>query len=107
MGADFHSPKGGLTGEIEIFNFAGMDQQSSLQEKSLSKSETTMPAPGQPVMVRCRTFRCMAYRDRDGKWRGAFRHEELPEILEILSPECFRQAPSGAQVRVGQGGSRR
>jgi len=58
-----------------------------LPEKGLGKDDKTLPPPGQSVMVRGRGFRCMAYRDRDGKWRGAFRHEELPEVLEILKPE--------------------
>jgi hypothetical protein len=29
-------------------------------------------------------FRCMAYRNDDGKWRGAFNHEELPGAVRVL-----------------------
>ena len=30
------------------------------------------------------SFRCMAYRDNDGKWRGAFNNMELPGAVRIL-----------------------
>jgi hypothetical protein len=29
-------------------------------------------------------FKCMAYRDERGKWRGAFNHLELPGMIQIL-----------------------
>ena len=29
-------------------------------------------------------FRCMAYRNEDGKWRGAFDHVELPGAIRVL-----------------------
>lgn len=35
-------------------------------------------------MVQGRNFRCMAYRNHDGKWRGAFDHEELPGAIRVL-----------------------
>jgi hypothetical protein len=35
-------------------------------------------------MVRCPGFRCLAYRDKDGKWRDVAHDEELPEVLEVL-----------------------
>jgi hypothetical protein len=35
-------------------------------------------------MVQGMGFRCMAYRNIDGKWRGAFNDEELPGTIRIL-----------------------
>jgi hypothetical protein len=29
-------------------------------------------------------FKCMASRNQDGKWRGAFDNEELPGKIQIL-----------------------
>jgi hypothetical protein len=29
-------------------------------------------------------FRCMAYRDQDGKWHSAFDHQELPGVICVL-----------------------
>jgi hypothetical protein len=29
-------------------------------------------------------FRCMAYRDPEGKWRNAFNHEELSGDVQLL-----------------------
>lgn len=30
-------------------------------------------------------FRCMAYRDGTGKWRGAFNNMELPGFIRVLA----------------------
>jgi hypothetical protein len=35
-------------------------------------------------MVQGSGFRCMAYRNQDGKWRGAFDHAELPGAIRVL-----------------------
>jgi hypothetical protein len=35
-------------------------------------------------MVQGSGFRCMAYRNHDGKWRGAFDDEELPGAIRVL-----------------------
>ena len=35
-------------------------------------------------MVQGMGFRCMAYRDQNGKWRSAFAHRELPGNVYIL-----------------------
>lgn len=32
---------------------------------------------GHAVIVQCRHFRCMAYRDPDGRWRNYFSNDEL------------------------------
>jgi hypothetical protein len=35
-------------------------------------------------MVQGCGYRCMAYRNADGKWRGAFDGEELPGAIRVL-----------------------
>ncbi|HEV2453955.1 MAG TPA: hypothetical protein VGY98_06815 [Verrucomicrobiae bacterium] len=35
-------------------------------------------------MVQGSGFRCMAYRNQDGKWRGAFDDEELTGAIRVL-----------------------
>jgi len=36
-------------------------------------------------MVQCDGYRCLAYRDEQGKWRSVYGHQELPSVLAILS----------------------
>ncbi|HEX3628422.1 MAG TPA: hypothetical protein VH280_23690 [Verrucomicrobiae bacterium] len=36
-------------------------------------------------MVQGSGFRCMAYRNQDGKWRGAFDDEVLPGAIRVLA----------------------
>ncbi|HWC61200.1 MAG TPA: response regulator [Verrucomicrobiae bacterium] len=50
---------------------------------SETKSDETKPLPemGAPVMVQCRGFSCLGYRDREGKWRDYARSTELPTVI--------------------------
>jgi hypothetical protein len=57
----------------------GSQQQPDIRGKS-----QLIPALAQAVVVRCPGFRCLAYRDKDGRWRDVAHNEELPEILESL-----------------------
>jgi hypothetical protein len=36
-------------------------------------------------LVQCAGLRCTAYRDHDGRWRGAFDHVELPGLVRVLA----------------------
>ena len=36
-------------------------------------------------LVQGRNFRCMAYKDREGKWHAAFNELELPEPVHVLA----------------------
>jgi len=56
----------------------------SEQQAEISGKGSKLPVPGHEVMVRCPGFRCLAYRDKDGKWRGVAHDEEMPEVLEVL-----------------------
>ena len=35
------------------------------------------------AVVRCKGFQCLAYRDKEGKWRGVS-GEEVLEVLEVV-----------------------
>ena len=59
-----------------------MDESERQPEKGEKGSK--LPATGQRVMVRCRGYSCLAYRDKEGKWRDAARDVELAEVLEVL-----------------------
>ena len=53
------------------------------------KSESTVNDATSPFlieffMVRGTGFQCMAYRNSDGKWRGAFDNRELPGAIHVL-----------------------
>ena len=58
---------------------------SEMSEPTEGKAQTWQVPVGQMVMVQCEGFRCLAYRDRDGKWRDAIRNSELTAVMEVLS----------------------
>jgi hypothetical protein len=43
-----------------------------------------LPALGVPVQVQCDGFKCMAYRDKDGKWVDFFTREFLARVLGVV-----------------------
>jgi hypothetical protein len=69
------------TDAIMLWAMDGSHQQPDFHGKS--QNQPTPPL-GQPAMVRCPGFRCLAYRDKDGKWRDVAHNQELPEVLEVL-----------------------
>ncbi len=50
----------------------------------LGKGDWTSPFIQEFFMVQGNGFRCMAYRNQDGKWHGAFDHEVLPGAIRVL-----------------------
>jgi len=38
-----------------------------------------------PVQVQCDGFKCMAFRDREGKWVDFFSREFVPRVLGVVS----------------------
>jgi DNA-binding NtrC family response regulator len=40
------------------------------------------PPTGEPVLVQCDGFRCLAYLDPEGKWREYKNSKELPDVIE-------------------------
>ena len=43
-----------------------------------------LPALGLPVQVQCDGFKCMAYRNKEGKWVDFFTHEILTHVLGVV-----------------------
>jgi hypothetical protein len=44
-----------------------------------------LPVLGVPVQVQCEGFRCMAYRDREGRWVDLFSREFVPRVLGVIA----------------------
>ncbi len=49
-----------------------------------SNQPVTLPPLGKPVLVRRAHCRCIAFRDRDGKWKDYFHRDELADVLEVI-----------------------
>lgn len=45
-----------------------------------------LPVPGLPVQVQCVGFKCMAYRDSEGRWVDFFSRKFLPRVLGVVPP---------------------
>ncbi|MGD0085919.1 MAG: hypothetical protein ABSC24_02200 [Verrucomicrobiota bacterium] len=47
---------------------------------------TSSPAPpvGEVVLVQCEKFRCLAFRDKHGKWRSPFSKMELNNVVGVI-----------------------
>jgi hypothetical protein len=39
---------------------------------------------GEQVLVQAEGFRCLAFRDKDGKWRNAFSRDELQGTIRVI-----------------------
>ena len=44
------------------------------------------PIEFQRYLVQCDTYRCLAYLDKDGKWRGAYDNREIVGVKNVISP---------------------
>jgi hypothetical protein len=78
------SPKSGkrrFTGNC-IFQIVSYFGQPSENGK-----KPALPPPGTPVIVQRPHCRCMAYQDRDGKWRDYFHRDELTDVIEVIPIE--------------------
>jgi hypothetical protein len=47
-------------------------------------SDDPLPPIGEQVLVQAEGFRCLAFRDRDGKWRNAFSRDELQGSIRVI-----------------------
>jgi signal transduction histidine kinase len=63
-----------------------------------SNRKRSAPVPIGPVcaQVKCPGFRCLAYRNDGGAWRDYYRHELLPEPVEIL--EIVHMSPPSSAL---------
>jgi len=53
-------------------------------KSSENEKKPALPPPGKPVIVQRPHCRCMAYKDRDGKWRDYFHRDELTDVIGII-----------------------
>jgi hypothetical protein len=44
----------------------------------------SLPVSGLPVQVQCEGFKCMAFRDTQGRWIDLFTREFLPRVLGVV-----------------------
>jgi len=42
------------------------------------------PPVGEVVLVQCEKFRCLAFRDQQGKWRSPFSKMELHNVVGVI-----------------------
>jgi hypothetical protein len=45
----------------------------------------SLPVIGLPVQVQCDGFKCMAFRDREGRWVDLFTHQFVPRVLGVVA----------------------
>jgi hypothetical protein len=65
--------------EKQLNNFTGTRAAQSIRQE-----EGASPFILEFFMVQGSGFICMAYRNHDGKWRGAFDNRELPGAVRVL-----------------------
>lgn len=52
--------------------------------RAVESASDDSPFDSEFFFVQGVNFKCMAYRDDLGKWRGAFNHLELPGMIHVL-----------------------
>jgi len=60
----------------------GMEDKAQMFKKPMYGS---LPAIGLPVQVQCDGFKCMAFRDREGRWVDLFTHQFVPRVLGVVA----------------------
>ena len=53
------------------------------------ESDILPPLPDELMLVQCEKFRCLAFRDRQGKWRSPFSKMELPRVVHVIEPSPY------------------
>jgi len=49
-----------------------------------TKENGALPPVGEVVLVQCENFRCLAFRDKYGKWRSPFSKMELNGMVQVI-----------------------
>ncbi|MGH7993905.1 MAG: hypothetical protein ACREDQ_10340 [Limisphaerales bacterium] len=58
---------------------------TNLSSTSNGENETgARPPADEMVLVECEHFRCLAFRDKHGKWRSPFSKMELPHVVRVI-----------------------
>ena len=61
------------------------DVEGVVNRGSNEKAENGVPpAVDEVVLVQCEHFRCLAFRDKYGKWRSPFSKMELNNVLHVI-----------------------
>jgi hypothetical protein len=58
-----------------------MDEAQELAKQNYGP----LPVSGLPVQVQCDGFKCMAFRDKDGRWKDFFTREFLTCVLGVVT----------------------
>jgi putative nucleotidyltransferase with HDIG domain len=64
------------------------------------RARTQLTAPGEHVLVRCQGFRCLAYRDTKGIWRGVFGNRQLTDVLEVVPGQDGAATPQPSKDEI-------
>jgi hypothetical protein len=49
-----------------------------------NRESVTLPPVDEVVLVQCESFRCLAFRDKHGKWRSPFSKMELNGVVQVI-----------------------
>lgn len=61
------------------------ERVTTMPSQSGEKSESSaVPPADEVVLVQCEKFRCLAFRDRYGKWRSPFSKMELDGVVHVI-----------------------
>ena len=60
-----------------------------LSRPSVEAVDNLPPEPNEVMLVQCERFRCLAFRDRQGKWRSPFSKTELPRVVHVIEPNPY------------------
>jgi hypothetical protein len=62
---------------------------SPLSSPGLEDIDSLPPSPDEVMLVQCEKFRCLAFRDKQGKWRSPFSKTELPRVVYVIEPSPY------------------
>ena len=60
-----------------------------LSRPSFETVDNLPPEPNEVMLVQCERFRCLAFRDKQGKWRSPFSKMELPRVVHVIEPSPY------------------
>lgn len=64
--------------------FKKLGDTEHVSKNGAKASYGVLPAPGVPVQVQCTGFRCMAFRDSEGRWVDFFSRKFLSGVLGVV-----------------------
>ena len=55
----------------------------------MDDKDNKLPPVGEPVWVQCDSYRTMASRDKDGKWKNYIDSRDLPDDVKVIKEEAL------------------